>query len=89
MSQYNRLPGFNAWLTYNPFEEEHLEPSARIIAEARDQIADMGGPMPTDEEVYTLACMLAANERKDMERNAEEAEADSLREDREEVGDGP
>jgi hypothetical protein len=78
---------FDLWLQTQP--DDAPEPTARNLADARDQLSDEGGEMPSDDEVYNLACMLAADDAEQSRRDAEEYEADSINDDRDREGDGP
>lgn len=82
------LPGFDLWLARQPIEDE-ISPELRHYDEARKRLNEDGEDLPTDDEVDELAQQLAEEEAERNERDAEEAEAESRRDDREEVGDGP
>jgi hypothetical protein len=85
----NSLPGFDRWLTHNPAEDQP-EPTTRHLADARDQLAEEGGEMPTDDEVYALACMLMDEEARASQDDADEHAAESSRDDDDDrYGDGP
>jgi hypothetical protein len=80
---------FDRWLTTRP-DEGDFEPSSRLLADARDQLSDEGGEMPSDEEVYALAVTLAEREAEAAADDAEEHAAESYRDDCEDrFGDGP
>jgi hypothetical protein len=80
---------FDLWLTHQPTGDD-IEPTQRHLEDARDQLSDDGGDMPSDDQVYALACMLAVEEARAAQDEADEHAAESSREDSEYFeGDGP
>jgi hypothetical protein len=79
------LAGFDLWLTHNRADDEAPEPSASHLADARAELPAGA----SDDEVYALAAMLAAEEARESATWAAEAEADSRNDDRDQEGDGP
>jgi hypothetical protein len=75
------MSAFDLWLQTQP--DDTPEPTARNLADARDQLSDEGGEMPSDDEVYNLACMLAADDVEQSRRD----EADNMADARDEEGD--
>ena len=81
---------FDLWLTTQPTGDT-IEPSQRHFDDARDELsADADDAEVDDAQVYALACMLAAEEARAAQDEADEHAAESSREDSEYFdGDGP
>jgi len=84
---------FDLWLTTQPTDDD-IEPSQRHLEDARDQLSDEAGDMPSDDQVYALACMLAVQEAREAaiadEDECEALACESWRDDMEDrYGDGP
>jgi hypothetical protein len=77
------MNGFDLWLTTNRADDDAPEPSAANLADARDELPAGA----SDDEVYALAAMLAAEEARSWAERAEADEADSRNDDRDEEGD--
>ena len=82
------MNGFDLWLTRLP-PAEAIEPMQRHLEDARDQLSDDGGDMPTDDQVYALACMLAVDDAIHAAYISRQDEGESMADDRDEIGDWP
>jgi len=90
------MNGFDLWLTTQPTSDDAPEPSQRHLDAARDELRTEGMRAGEEEfcatadEVYALACMLAVEEARASQDEADEHAAESWRDDMEDrYGDGP
>lgn len=55
---HNSLPGFDAWLTHNPLDNEP-EPTLQDIRDAERDL----GEGASDDQVFERACLIASQRR--------------------------
>ena len=78
------LPGFDAWLTHNPLDDGP-EPTVEDYEQAKEEL----GPEATNSQIDDRACEIMEKRIERARFEKEEAEADSINDDRDEIGDHP